>query len=658
MYRQEAIQYIKSNATQYLKPAKKKGYICPICGNGTGADGDGITSKDKIHYTCFKGCFSNSDIIDIIGLEYGISDFNSKLKKACEIYNIEAEADPDYTRSKNEVRENGKKEAQAVQVVHDYTEYIKKCKANLQASNEALTYLHNRGLTNDIISRFNVGYDPEYKQKYIDNLTQEIRENKPIKAIITPSNTQNTYFTVRELNGDKKLKPIAEEAGEQPIFNLQALYNPDKKPVFVVEGQFCTMSIAQAGGQSIALNGTGYTKLIKAIEGRQDIPTLILCLDNDTAGTTAQKRLEKELQGLNIEYITHNIAGEHKDPNEHLQADAGAFYEAVREAEAHIIKPDNIKDYLNNVFIGDIQKFKTCKDIKTGFKQLDYLTGGLYSGLYVLGAIPSLGKTTFIHQMTDQLAGNGEHIIFFSLEQSRFELASKSIARITAQTDFKNAVNSLKIRSGEYTTDEAHTIYNALEEYKKAVKDRISIVEGNFNTTVKTIRNYTENYILKNKVKPIVIIDYLQIIQAEEEQKAKGREAIESIVTELKRISRDNDIIMIVISSLNRANYLTPVSYESFKETGGIEYTADVVMGLNLQVLSTELFDKENKIVEKRRKADEAKAEMPRKIELSIVKNRYGRTGIKTGFKYYPEFDLFIQDDTYNSESTQKREQI
>lgn len=656
MYSQETINYIKTNATKYLKPAKKKGYICPICGSGNGKNGTGITTKDDIHYTCWAGCFTNADIIDIIGLENGLTAFNEKIEKASELFNITLSPEREYKNkgiSKEKKPENMKKD-----VTHDYTEYIKQCKSNLYKNKEALEYLHSRGITDDIINLFNVGYDPEYKQKYIDKETGKIKEFKPIKAIITPSNAENTYFLVRELNGEKKLKPIAEEAGEQPIFNLGALYNEEKKPVFVVEGQFCTMSIAQAGGQSIALNGTGYTKLLKVIENIKEIPTLILCLDNDEAGTTAQKRLEKELRDLKIDYIAHNIAGQYKDPNEHLQADKEGFYEAVREAEAHITKPDNIKDYLNNVFIGDIQKFKTFKDIKTGFECFDNMTGGLYSGLYVLGAIPSLGKTTFVHQMADQLARNGEHIIFFSLEQSRFELASKSIARITAQNDIETAVNSLKIRGGVYAQGEGKIIADALKEYEKAVNDRISIVEGNFNTTVKTIREYAENYISKNKVRPIVIIDYLQIIQADEAQKTSSREAIENIVTELKRISRDNDLIVIVISSLNRSNYLTPVSYESFKETGGIEYTADVIIGLNLQVLSGELFDKENKVVEKRRKVDDAKAEIPRKIELSITKNRYGKTGLKMGFKYYPEFDLFIQDEEYNKGINQKRECI
>ena len=67
MTREDAKQSIIRNAGSYLtRDNSKKGYICPICGSGSGKKGTGITTKDKIHFTCWAGCFTNSDIIDII----------------------------------------------------------------------------------------------------------------------------------------------------------------------------------------------------------------------------------------------------------------------------------------------------------------------------------------------------------------------------------------------------------------------------------------------------------------------------------------------------------------------------------------------------------------------------------------------------------------
>ena len=60
------------------------------------------------------------------------------------------------------------------------------------------------------------------------------------------------------------------------------------------------------------------------------------------------------------------------------------------------------------------------------------------------------------------------------------------------------------------------------------------------------------------------------------------------------------DITIIVISSVNRANYMQPIDFESLKESGGIEYSADVIWGLQLQCLNDSMFDSAQKTKEKR----------------------------------------------------------
>ena len=132
-----------------------------------------------------------------------------------------------------------------------------------------------------------------------------------------------------------------------------------------------------------------------------------------------------------------------------------------------------------------------------------------------------------------------------------------------------------------------------------------------------------------------------------------AKETVDSTVTELKRISREHDLTVFVISSVNRANYLAPIDFEALKESGGIEYTADVIWGLQLQCLNDDLFSNPNtKIKEKRQKIREEKAANPRKIELLCLKNRYGIANFSCGFNYYPALDLYTQankEDFYQS---------
>ena len=118
---------------------------------------------------------------------------------------------------------------------------------------------------------------------------------------------------------------------------------------------------------------------------------------------------------------------------------------------------------------------------------------------------------------------------------------------------------------------------------------------------------------------------------------------MESNVTELKRMSRSLEIPVFVISSVNRSNYLAPIDFEAFKESGGIEFTSDVVWGLQLDAINDELFNKEGKIKEKREKIRDAKAAIPRSIQLVCLKNRYGVSSYTAQFTYYPQYDYFVE---------------
>ena len=120
------------------------------------------------------------------------------------------------------------------------------------------------------------------------------------------------------------------------------------------------------------------------------------------------------------------------------------------------------REYMVNGLSADLEDFAKGGRIKSGYCNLDLITN-LYPGFYVLGAVSSLGKTTFIHQMADQIACAGQPVLFFSLEQTRLELTTKSLSRIMAQVDARTARTSLQIRKGR--VDErvmaAQQIYNA-----------------------------------------------------------------------------------------------------------------------------------------------------------------------------------------------------
>ena len=634
MTRDQAKQEIKSRYADYLRPAKKHGtYICPLCGNGTGSTGDGITVKTgTTHLKCFK-CGFGGDLIDLYQQEHGAT-MPEAFAALCERFNIVVD---DHTAATVKTQPattsapaTGGAEAQA-----DYKAYFMECGERI-TDRAALEYLSFRGISVETAVQYGLGFDPAWRSP------QAVKNGRnpptsPRLIIPTSSSSYLARDTRRELTEQEKRFAKMKEGAAQ-LFNPAALTRAGvNAPVFIVEGEIDALSIIEAGGEAVATGSTSNThKLLEYIEEHGTKATLLLCPDNDEAGRRAGRELAEGLQGLNIAHLSVDITVGHKDANEALTNNRAAFIDAVQAAQRSTsATPDSVTAYINSLMAGEIENFRRSSTRKTGFENLDRQAGGIYPGLYVLGAISSLGKTTFIHQVADQMAAAGEHILFFSMEQSRLEMVSKSIARITAQRDISTACTSLSIRGGRLT----QAALDAARAYTEAVQDRMSVIEGNFACTVSFIGEYVRRYMSRNEVKPVVIVDYLQILQGEGRQTVK--EQTDNNVTELKRISRALDLPIILVSSVNRSNYLAPIDFESFKESGGIEYTADVVWGLQLSALNDDLFTKEKSIVEKRERIREAKQEMPRQVELVCLKNRYGISSYKASFEYYPQFDLF-----------------
>ena len=100
------------------------------------------------------------------------------------------------------------------------------------------------------------------------------------------------------------------------------------------------------------------------------------------------------------------------------------------------------------------------------------------------------------------------------------------------------------------------------------------------------------------------------------------------------------DLIFIVVSSFNRSSYLLPVTFESFKESGNVEYYADGLWGLSYSVLSSPVFQKEGQIAEKQMLLARSREQKVRKLNFSCVKSRHGGL-FSCSLDYYAVHDYF-----------------
>ena len=653
------MQMIKSmiSCKDYLVKSEKGNYICPVCGSGTGPHKTGAVEyyeKDDTWY-CHK-CGAGRDVIDLVEA-INHCDFNAALSSLADSLSISIDSyspgldfvlfGQDFTANNQQpaAQTATPAPAPAPQPItqQDYTEYYKVCAHRLQETPEALKYLETRGISPATAAAYWIGYDPAADPCNAPGAMDSTGKLYPTPRIILPST--KSHYVGRAL--DKVPQPKPNCKGSTPgIFNSR-IFNADPQPpaIFVTEGTFSALSIIEVGAPAIALNSTSnVNKLLNKLEFYPTTSTLILSLDDDPGGHDATEKLIAGLLRLNIPYITADLLNGCNDPNEALVKDKDKFAAAVMEiVRDKSLRPDNTSFYIDHFMQGDIDRFISSKH-NTGFIHLDNESGGISEGLYVIAALSSLGKTTFALQLADQLAAAGTDVLFFSLEQSRLELISKSIARISAQQDMNNALNSMAIRSGCYPD----RVKAAAAEYKKKIGDRVSIIQGDFSCDIQKIRNTTLQYMNNTKTRPVIFIDYLQILQPTPELSAGRkslRETIDSAVTELKRLSRDLNTTIFAISSVNRGNYLTPIDFESLKESGGIEYTADVVWGLQLQCLNDEMFNKQENIKGKRDKIKEAKAAEPRKIELVCLKGRGGKSTFSCYYDYYAAKDLYVETD-------------
>lgn len=660
MTREEARDYILSHATEYLTPdGSGKGYICPVCGSGSGRHGTGLQlGKNKRTFTCFAGGCINGDhggdIIDVIGAEYKLTDYNEKLAKAAELFSITidrsgreaVEGTHEATTKRRESGERAaekpvKREPLPEENKVDYAAFF------LQANRDIEETTYHRGLTLETLNRFKIGYVEKWRHpKAPDNVPPSPRLIIPTSRYSYLARDTRASLTEQEKQYSKS------KVGKVRLFNLKALKQAES-PVYIVEGEIDAMSIEDVGGHAVATGSAGNIKLLlQHLEDERTTQPLILALDNDKAGAAALEKLEKGLTALEIPFYRYNPSGEHKDANEALQSDRETFTAAVKRGETlPKEREEQAKEaYLNSSTARHLQEFidgiaasVNTPYISTGFSELDFvLDGGLYEGLYIVGAISSLGKTTIVLQIADQIAQQGRDVLIFSLEMARNELMAKSISRHTIQRvingdaggDTRNAKTNRGITTGakyaDYSNTERQLIQSAMEDYSQYA-EHIYIQEGTGDIGADEIRETVEKHIKYTGNTPVVIVDYLQLI-APADPRATEKMNTDKAVMELKRISRDHKTPVLGISSFNRANYSIPVSMAAFKESGAIEYSSDVLFGLQLRGVGEKDFD-----------VDEAKRADPREIELVVLKNRNGRTGDKLDFNYYAMFNYFEQ---------------
>lgn len=248
--------------------------------------------------------------------------------------------------------------------------------------------------------------------------------------------------------------------------------------------------------------------------------------------------------------------------------------------------------------------------ISTGFPRLDDILGGgfIRGGLYILGARPAVGKSTFSLNLADGIAGN---LLFVSLEMSPEQILAKRVSRLTGYT-------ASKLLSGQLP-DKA---WEAVAMATTSIDKSGVYINSRYDLTVQEI------HLLAQSVPELrcIILDYLGLIQPAT-RSGSTYEQVSAISRELKRMAISLNVPVVCLCQLSRKieerKDKKPM-LSDLRDSGAIEQDADGVLFLYREDYYT----------------GSPADGFPSTVELTVAKNRHGKTG-------EDQFNFWLSSSTF-----------
>ena len=211
--------------------------------------------------------------------------------------------------------------------------------------------------------------------------------------------------------------------------------------------------------------------------------------------------------------------------------------------------------------------------LSTGFYELDkYTSGWQNSDLVIIAARPAMGKTAFVLSMAKNIAvNNREPVAMFSLEMSNVQLVNRLITNVCE-------ISGEKIKSGQLAPYE----WGQLDSNITALVDAPLYVDDTPSLSIFELRTKARRLVREHGVK-LIIIDYLQLMNASGASFGSRQEEVSTISRSLKGLAKELNIPIIALSQLNRGVESREgiegkrPQLSDLRESGAIEQDADMV---------------------------------------------------------------------------------
>ena len=274
------------------------------------------------------------------------------------------------------------------------------------------------------------------------------------------------------------------------------------------------------------------------------------------------------------------------------------------------IEGANDEDDFKTYTLAEIKKQRegrTNEDLylPTGFKKLDgVLNGGLRKGnLTVLGARPSIGKTSWAQQVILNIAKQDKVCLFASLEVDNDQVYDKFVS-------MNKSIPASKIITKTLNQGEMNDYNESEKELTGLINDFIYIHD--VPKSMRRIEILVKKHIAKRKL-DLLVVDYIQIVSKDQSKNITEATEIKKITTGLKDIAKKYNIAVLGLAQINREGVKVKgkePTMNDLKGSGGIEEDADCIILLHREVIEV----------------SDDKSTLSPEGTFKLVKNRWGAT--------------------------------
>lgn len=339
------------------------------------------------------------------------------------------------------------------------------------------------------------------------------------------------------------------------------------------------------------------------VELMEVVPTAAYCVDY-------AHRVAEDARTRAIKELAARIQDDAASTPDELLATLQRETEAIRDSsyQRGLLTPnDTLHRFMDYVVrAGE----KRDNFISSGYSNLDNILGGgfIRGGLYILGARPAVGKSTFAINLADNIEGNA---LFVSLEMSPEQVTAKRVSR-------RIGVSSSRLLSGQLSDQAWEKVAMATSD----ISQHGLYLNSRYDMTVQQIA------LLAQAVPELraVIVDYLGLIQPAT-RSTSTYENISQTSRELKRMAITLNVPVICLCQLSRqveSRQNKRPLLSDLRDSGAIEQDADGVLFLYRDDYY----------------AGGPADGQPSAVELSVAKNRHGQTG-ETSFNLWLKYSYF-----------------